>query len=62
MSVATLNQEIKNTSDVVREFGFRQKKELLSKEEIIDQFLDAIPKLKKILSNRWTISIKNGKR
>ena len=52
MSVTTLNQEIKNTSDVVREFGFRQKKELLSREEIIDQFLDSIPKLKKILSDR----------
>ena len=52
MSVATLNKEIKSTSAEVREFSFRQKKELLSKQEIIDRFLDAIPSLKKILQER----------
>jgi len=52
MSRTTLNREIKNTSNEVREFSFKQKKELLSKQEIIDQFLDAIPVLKKVLADR----------
>ena len=55
MSTLTLNQEIKKTSDQVKALGFKQKQQLLSEQEIVDRFLDAIPKFKKGLTYRTNI-------
>ena len=55
MSTLTLNQEIKKTFDQVKALGFKQKQQLLSEQEIVDRFLDAIPKFKKELIYRTNI-------